>query len=192
MALALEHAKRIAEHRRAKFTRRPVVGAESVLVAGREADRGRLLVWSTLTAKWLAGGQRRALVACLHVDQQQRRVERHRGEAVGGDPERPASGSKQVTTVTPVAKQPSASRSVRGSDPVRYSLVVSCGIERAIQSAPAHQSPAGPRRGCRGPATVASSESDTGRAAGTRRCDRRCGPPGGPEKDSRSTLSSRG
>ena len=31
------------------------------------------------------------------------------------------AASKQVTTVTPVAKQPSASRRVRGSDPVRYS-----------------------------------------------------------------------
>src|SRR5687768_17685364 len=29
--------------------------------------------------------------------------------------------STQVTTVTPVAKQPSASRKVRGSEPVRYS-----------------------------------------------------------------------
>ena len=29
--------------------------------------------------------------------------------------------SRQVTTVTPVAKQPRASRNVRGSDPVRYS-----------------------------------------------------------------------
>ena len=29
--------------------------------------------------------------------------------------------SRQVTTVTPVAKQPSASRKVRGSEPVRYS-----------------------------------------------------------------------
>ena len=32
------------------------------------------------------------------------------------------SASRQVTTVTPVAKQPSASRRVRGSCPVRYSL----------------------------------------------------------------------
>ena len=33
-------------------------------------------------------------------------------------------GSRQVTTVTPVAKQPSASRSVRGSCPLRYSPFV--------------------------------------------------------------------
>ena len=31
------------------------------------------------------------------------------------------SSSRQVTTVTPVAKQPNASRKVRGSDPLRYS-----------------------------------------------------------------------
>ena len=45
-----------------------------------------------------------------------------------------------MTTVTPVAKQPSASRNVRGSDPVRYSRRGSSSAmgDAAIQGSTAH------------------------------------------------------
>ena len=71
------------------------------------------------------GGQRRgARRRLVQADQQQRRIERYRGEAVDRQAAGLPASSRQVTTVTPVAKQPSASRSVRGSCPLRYSPLV--------------------------------------------------------------------
>ncbi len=63
-----------------------------------------------------APGQGREVArgAC-QADQQQRRIERHRGEGIGGEADRAApSASCAVTTVTPVRKAPNASRRARG------------------------------------------------------------------------------
>src|SRR5687768_16498560 len=105
----------------------------------KRIEAGCCSFWSTLTAKWLAEVSAPALAAILWTQT----------SSNGGSSETEVkllavipngrwSASKQVTTVTPVAKQPSASRSVRGSDPVRYSLVraVGPGFANAISSCP--------------------------------------------------------
>ena len=84
VAFAFEHAERILEDRRAGLAARPGRRSEPILVAGRKADRGRLLpglqhVYREVRRLDQAGGARRALGK---ADQQQRRIERNRGEAV--------------------------------------------------------------------------------------------------------------
>src|SRR5687768_8779576 len=90
----------------------------------KRIEAGCWPVCSTLTAKWFAEVRAAAHAAILWTQT----------SSSGGSSDtevkllavipngRPCE-SKQVTTVTPVAKQPSASRRVRWSDPVRYSLV---------------------------------------------------------------------
>src|SRR5207253_3312159 len=91
----------------------------------KRIDAGCCPVWSTLTAKCDASTNAPALAAALA-----RQTSSSGGSSEtevklltvspAGDPSAPW----QVTTVTPVAKQPSASRNVRGSCPLRYSCPV--------------------------------------------------------------------
>jgi hypothetical protein len=85
-------------------------------------EAGCCPVWSTLIAKWVALTKALALAAFLY----------RQTSSSGGSsdtevklltviPAGSPSSLTQVTTVTPVAKQPNASRRVRGSCPLRYS-----------------------------------------------------------------------
>src|SRR3954454_8408278 len=102
-----------------------VVPNRSSSRVAKRIEAGCCPVWRTLTANWVASISAAALAAGLA---------RHTSSSGGssdtevklltvkpaGDP----SGVRQVTTVTPVAKQPSAARKVRGSCPLRYSWCV--------------------------------------------------------------------
>src|SRR6476660_6073036 len=87
-------------------------------------EAGCWAVWRTLIAKCEARVSASALAACLY---------RHTSSSGGSSetevklltviPAGSRSSLRQVTTVTPVAKQPSASRRVRGSCPLRYSCL---------------------------------------------------------------------
>src|SRR5206468_9789371 len=91
-------------------------------------------VCSTLIAKCEAWVSAAALAACLY-----RQTSSKGGSSdtevklLTVSPAGSPASLRQVTTVTPVAKQPSASRKVRGSCPLRYSpLVDGSAIDRAI------------------------------------------------------------
>src|ERR671912_1714272 len=90
VSLAFEHAERFLKDRRSGLAPRPVVRAEAVFLPGREADRGRLLAGlQHVYREMLRARQRvRAGRLLVNVDQQQRRIERHGGEAVRGQADR--------------------------------------------------------------------------------------------------------
>jgi hypothetical protein len=126
VARAFEHRQRIQQHRHAMLADAPLGAPEAVLAAGREGDRGGLLAglehvdremlgaspaaprspppWRRRPAA--SGGSRLSEVKLLAVSPTGRRLRRR-----GRSPPSPRSRSVQ----------PSASRSVRGSLPVRYS-----------------------------------------------------------------------
>ena len=86
--LAFEYAERFLEDRCTGFAARPSGGAEAVLVACREADRGRLLAGlQNVYREMRCRGERRSASRPLgDADQQERRIERDRGEAIDGEP----------------------------------------------------------------------------------------------------------
>src|SRR6478672_4018934 len=65
MAPAFEHAERLFEDRRARLAARPGRGAEAVLVAGRKADRGRLLPGLKHVHREVRGLDQRVCARCL-------------------------------------------------------------------------------------------------------------------------------
>src|SRR5947208_5513046 len=90
VAPALEYTERVPKDRRPGLAARPGRGPEPVLVARRKADRRRLLSGlQNVDREMLSFDQRRRARRLLgQAHQQQRRVERNRGEAVDGEARR--------------------------------------------------------------------------------------------------------
>src|SRR5213595_2987214 len=112
----------------------------------KRIDAGCWPVCSTLIAKWDASVSAAALAAFLY-----RQTSNSGGSSdtevklLTVSPAGSPASFRQVTTVTPVAKQPSASRSVRGSCPLRYSPDVGWSAMReAIAPATAPESKPAP------------------------------------------------
>ena len=77
VALTFEDAERLLQDRGSELAARPVVRPEAILLAGRKADRSRLLPCLEHVHREMAGADQPGSTDCalVDVDQQQRRVE---------------------------------------------------------------------------------------------------------------------
>jgi hypothetical protein len=143
LALAFERHQRASKKRHPRLPRRPGQVRKTILAFRREAVRRRLL--SDLKhidpeVRRVAKNRRRSR-RVRDANEQQRRIKRDRGETVRGKSAGFPLPSSAVTMVTPVAKQPIASRRVRGSDPALNSIASrGCRLSRKSRSWPSSAS----------------------------------------------------